>query len=208
MLGIAGDASGKPHRGFQKLSGHALQKNPEQLLAETLGPLLESLCGVGKEVQGVNMGPIVQAMDRLETVIGSPEENRTAAEIAEPSLVERTLADIAHVISDQCEEKLAELAVTLLENPTYRLAGAEGTLRQFCATVEQALQSQETLAKELTEKARILHERILQLLDSHLKNGSATNITLKISRKATGKGAPPSARDVFELVRTYANALP
>ena len=46
----------------------------------------------------------------------------------EPAMIETALDDIAHQIADECEQKLAELAVTLLEDPNYRLAGAEEAL--------------------------------------------------------------------------------
>jgi serine/threonine protein kinase len=200
---------------FQKLTAHALQQTPEQTLLEILTPLHEALVGVqtqapdkkgaAKGDRPANMGPVVQAMDRLEGLLGNPEENRGPVS-AEPSLLERTLSDIAHVIADECEQRLAELAVALLENPTYRLAGAEEALRQFCATVEKSLQSQETLAKELSEKATQLYQGIQQVVDVPTSSGNGTvNTTWKINMaKRTPTGKTPAARDVFELVRTYA----
>ena len=152
------------------------------------------------------MAPAVQTMDGLENVIGIPDEQRSAKQThVEPSLIERTLAEIAHVIADECEQKLAELAVTLLEDPNYRLAGAEEALRQFCATVEQALQAQETLAKELAEKASQLYQRIQHLIDKPLQ-GSPPTSTKWIGRRTATTANKFSAADLLELVRTYAKS--
>jgi serine/threonine protein kinase len=190
---------------FHTLTEHALRQTPEQLMTEMLDPLREALCGPDKDPKNVSVGAIMQAMSRLETALGSPEESRgTTTAQPELSLVERTLTDIAHVIADESEQQLAKLAVQLLEDPNYRLAGAEEALRQFCAVVEQSLQSQETLAKELTEKAALLHQRIVGLLDSPAKSPEPTNTTLKINLNKRAAGKNLSAKDIFDLVRTYA----
>jgi len=149
--------------------------------------------------------PVVQTMDRLERVLGFPEEGRGNKTMhAEPAMIERTLAEIAHALADDCEQKLAELAVTLLEDPSYRLAGAEEALRQFCTTVDQALQSQDVLAKELAEKAGQLHLRIHQIMDRPMPTGtgSSTVWALSMARRPAA-GVNLTAADLFELVRTY-----
>ncbi len=50
-------------------------------------------------------------------------------------------------------QKLAEISVHLIEEPDYRLAGAEEAVRQVVATIEQILQHHEPLARELAAKA-------------------------------------------------------
>ena len=191
---------------FQQLAEHAMQRKPEQLLAEILVPVQEMVKSAEKEKDKgtLNLTPVVETMDRLERVLGIPEETRSPKQTSvEPSLLERSLAEIALVIADECEQKLAELAVTLLEDPNYRLAGAEEALRQFCTTVEQSLSSQETLAKELAEKAAQLNVRIHELTDRPISTGapSSTQWTIGFKRRA-GAGAPTAA-DIFDLVRTY-----
>ena len=176
---------------FQQLAEHALQQKPEQMLAELLGPLQQTLGGVQDDPLNINMAPVVQTMDGLEKILGIPDEQRTSKQAnIEPSLMERTLSEIAHVIADECEQKLAELAVTLLEDPNYRLAGAEEALRQFCTTVEQALQAQETLAKELAEKTAQFYQRIQQLLDTPLQPNAPTSTKwLSIGRRTPQPGS-------------------
>jgi serine/threonine protein kinase len=195
---------------FQQLAEESLKQKPETLLAEILA-LMQKLIGASsaespKAKPTVNLTPVVQAMDCLERVLGLPEESRSAKQgHVESAMVERTLEEIARVIADECEQKLAELAVTLLEDPNYRLAGAEEALRQFCTTVEQSLKSQETLAKELNEKSAQLYQRINQLIDTPAppathQAGGAWGASL--GRRAIA-GPALAAADVFELVRTY-----
>ncbi len=195
---------------FQTMAEHALQKKPEHMLAEILGPAQELLCpkDTAKAKTITNVSPIVQALDCLERILGIPDEVRGTKQMqSEASIFERTFEEISHVISDECEQKLAELAVTLLENPNFRLAGAEEALRQFSVTVEQSLRSQESLAKELVEKAGQLHVRIQQWLDKPMQSGgpttSSTQWSFGLTRRNTpGPGAPNPA-DLFELLRTY-----
>jgi hypothetical protein len=193
---------------FQVLAEQALQQKPESVLAEILN-LMHQLMGAAspeaaKAKTQVNMVPVMQAMECLERVIGIPEDSRSAKQThTELATIEHALDDIAHQIADECEQKLAELAVALLEDPNYRLAGAEEALRQFCTTVEQALKSQETLAKELTDNAAQLHQRIQTLIESCVqsKTTTSTQMTLHLKRSSV---PGPSAADICELVRTYA----
>ncbi len=197
---------------FQQLAEQSLNQKPETLLAEVLG-LMQKLLGEagsesGKPKAGVSMVPVVQATDCLERVLGIPEESRSANQAhMEPAMIERALEEIAHLIADECEQKLAELAVTLLEDPNFRLAGAEEALRQFCTTVEQGLKTQEPLARELADNAAQLYSRIRKLIDTSVQSQAPTSTqwTL-IAKRPSAAAAGPTAADVVELVRTYAKA--
>ena len=193
---------------FQQLIEPSLLQKPETLLGEILALMQKLVSAPGPEPAKaktqINMVPVVQAMDCLERVLGIPDESRSAKQAnSEPATVERALDEIAHVIADECEQKLAELAVTLLEDPNYRLAGAEEALRQFCTTVEQALKSQETLAKELAENAAQLYQRIQKLIEMTVQSTGPSGTNWTMNMKRSGAVAGPSAADIFELVRTY-----
>jgi eukaryotic-like serine/threonine-protein kinase len=189
---------------FQQLAEEAMQQKPEHLLAEVLAPVQELAAAKAGKSSSVNMMPIVQTMDRLEHVLGSPDDGRGPKPMnAEPALLERTLAEIAHALADDCEQQLAELAVALLEDPFYRLAGAEEALRQFSTTVDQALQSQDALARELAEKAAQLHQRIHQVTDKPIPVGSGSSAQRAITMSHRPSGVNLSGADLFELVRTY-----
>jgi serine/threonine protein kinase len=192
---------------FQQLAEESLQQKPETLLAEILAQMQQVLQdSAARPKAPVNMVPVVQAMDSLERVLGIPDECRSSKQgQVEASTIELAFQAIARAIADECEQKLAELAVTLLEDPNYRLAGAEEALRQFGATVEQALQAQETLAKELADKSAQLYQRIQKLIESPMPTAAPTSSQRTLVAKRAVAGAVPlSANDIFELVRTYA----
>ncbi|MBI2803831.1 MAG: protein kinase [Planctomycetes bacterium] len=197
---------------FHHLSEIALGKNPEIMLAEILAPIQTALASDTAKTQkkglsGLPLGSAVQAMERLDRAIGVPDDSRSSKSLNfEPSALERALAEIAHGMTDECEQRLAELAVQLLEDPNFRLAGAEEALRQFSATVEQSLQSQETLARELTDKATQLYQRLHEVIEFPPKAGTpgSTQWTFRIGARPTSAGGGPSAADTFELLRTYA----
>ena len=79
-------------------------------------------------------------MDQLEKLLALPEECRPGPQGSEPGTIERALSDASEVVVGEAEQKLIEMIVHLIEQPCYRLAGAEEALRQFCMTVEQTLQ--------------------------------------------------------------------
>ena len=190
---------------FQEIAEESLQQKPDQLLADIMKPVQELVVAAksAKKPPPVNMTPVVETMDRLERVLGLPDDGRAHKSMSgEPALLERTLSEIAHALADDCEQQLAQLAVTLLEDPNYRLAGAEEALRQFCTTVDQALQSQDVLAKELAEKAVQLHARIHQFTDKPMPAGSGTSTQWALTARRPA-GGPPIAADIYDLVRTY-----
>jgi hypothetical protein len=64
------------------------------------------------------------------------------------------LREAADKLAEWWGQQLAELSVHLIEDPGFRLAGAEESIRQLVATIEQVLQRHEPLAKEITQKAQ------------------------------------------------------
>src|SRR5262249_33406450 len=149
---------------------------------------------------------VVQAMDSLARVLGIPDECQSTKQgQVEASTIELAFQEIARAIADECEQKLAELAVTLLEDPNYRLAGAEEALRQIGATVEQAFKHKDTLAKELAYKSEQLQQRLQKLTEPSRPTAEPTSSQRTLVAKPAGAGAVTlSAGAIFELVRTYA----
>src|SRR5207237_7992925 len=100
------------------------------------------------------LSALVEAMERLEQLLGVPEEGRKgtrgSGEAARPpGQVELALATTATAMRAEYDQKLAELGVRLVEDPRSRLAGAEEALRQFREHGEQTLRNPQELAREL-----------------------------------------------------------
>ncbi|HYV35628.1 MAG TPA: hypothetical protein VE988_07985, partial [Gemmataceae bacterium] len=105
-------------------------------------------------------------------------------------------------VVDEYEQKLAELAVCMIEDPNYRLAGAEEALRQMHKQVEQALQAHEQLANELQERASVVYNRIRALTDNSNLPEKAGTWKPPFTRRQ-GSGAPPVVLELLELIRSY-----
>jgi serine/threonine protein kinase len=128
------------------------------------------------------------ALDDLEKLVGRPETDRPPPRV--PDLVE-VLDQAAETLLATCEQNLAEMAVHLVEQPRFRLVGAEEAIRQFNALIQQTLQQQEPLANEFMTKANQAYARIHGLIDT-IKSGAA----------AKRKG-PPLIVELAELLRNY-----
>jgi hypothetical protein len=99
--------------------------------------------------------------------------------------------------------RLTQLIVRLIEQPEFRLAGAEETIRQLSTTVEQALRHQEQLAKELQERAAALYTRMRDLLDRPQPAGPPpTTSTLKSLFARKPQPNSPAA-ELVELLKAY-----
>jgi hypothetical protein len=187
----------------------ALRLSPEKQFQEALKPMTQSSPAKG-DAGTVPVGPAIAAMDRLDQLLGIPELARDAMHRnAEPATLERTLQEVSSAIADQCDARLAELVVNLIEAPQYRLAGAEEAIRALGRLAEQALKMQEALGKELSERAATLYCRIHEIFHRCEKNteksSAGSSASLWFGRKSTGS-AVTSGADLLELLRVYAKA--
>lgn len=184
-----------------------LEQAPDRMFQGIINPLSSALTrGTDRDAGELNMGPVVQAMDYLEKLLGLPDECRPmGVQRGELGTIEKALTDASEAISSQCEQKLLEAVVQLIEQPSYRLAGAEEALRQFCVADEQALETQEPLAKELYDKSVLLHQRIQALLETPPVQSEARTTSLwKFGRRGADKASP--ADELVTLLKSFAKA--
>jgi serine/threonine protein kinase len=156
-----------------------------------------------------SLASLLQLAQRLDGLLGVPDECRPPNQSGEAGTIERLLANGAAKLGDQMEQKLAELAVVLIEDPNYRLAGAEEALRQFTANIEQALQAQESLAKELHERAVQLYHNIQRFPEGTFSQASPAASLWKpsfIRRGAPATAGPSPVDNLTDLLRNYAKA--
>jgi hypothetical protein len=185
-----------------------LKRPPEQMIQEALAPLAKALAPAGPKsaATSVNAAPVVSAFAALEKILGVPDECRdNNLTSPEPSVIERALKEAGTSIGDHADQKLTELIVKLIEEPAFRLAGAEEALRQFSTVAEQSLRSQEVLGKELGDRAAVLYSRIHTLIESPNQPITQSNTIWKLgfSRK-TPTSNPRLGIDLLELIRLYA----
>jgi serine/threonine protein kinase len=127
---------------------------------------------------------LAEALKALEALTGKPTDDAPPEE--PPSLV-AAMTEASEKLANEWSQKLAEMAVHLIEEPAFRLAGAEEAVRQAIATLEHSLQSHETLASELSQSARQAHDALWALA------------------RAQPGGRKPSttAQEAYELLRAY-----
>jgi hypothetical protein len=189
------------HEGCEEVLG----QTPESTFQETQNKLIATLqpaAGKTAEVSS-NLAAVMEAMQELEALVGVPEECRPMPRAGEaatyhPGSLETTLHEVAANIVDHFEQKLAELAVWLIEEPSYRLAGAEEALRQLHGQIEQALQAHEQLAAELQQRAAMIYKRLRGMID--VSAGTDSKSTPWKPRKS---GAPAGAVELLELMRAF-----
>jgi hypothetical protein len=193
---------------FQKSCTHDLQQAPEDVFAAIAASVLPPP-GPRPIDADFTLRPaaVCEALTRLEQLLGIPEECRKgdgqdSLAPDEPGQLERALADTAASLRTEYEQKLAEVAVRLIEDPHYRLAGAEEALRQLSAEVEEALQLHEDLCSELQQRAIAAYQRLQSLLASPtpLLHSTPSRRAGFLRRTPT---QPGPAIEVLELLRNY-----
>lgn len=118
--------------------------------------------------RGLDPAPLMHALQEMEQFVGSPQEDYPAEE--PPQLI-RILREVSDRLAAEWSQKLAEISVQLIEEPTFRLAGAEEAIRQLIVSIEQVLQHHEPLARELAQKASEAHDHLSALAGRPLKQG-------------------------------------
>ncbi len=178
---------------------------PEALLQEAVQPLVdrygtpEARPSRGKAPQPAEVDPeeFGAALLRLEELLGKPGED--GAEPA-PTLVQ-AIREAGDEVMQHWGQMLAELPVRLIEEPEFRLAGAEEAVRQLVASIEQALQHHEPLLKDLSTQAREVYTRLRMLAPAPVSpSRGGTRLLEKSSSK---RGHVP---DPVELLRAYAKS--
>jgi serine/threonine protein kinase len=172
----------------QQACEQALGQPPETMFALLTEPLaqldpqnLEQVRATAHEVR-----------NRLEQIVGRPEGGVAARS---GSLAEQ-LKKAAPALTADWGQRVAGCAVHLIEQPEFRLAGAEEAVRQLIAAIEQVLAHYEPLCKELTTRAAEAYEQIAALLKSLQAN--------KPANKPANKRQGPPVPQLTELLRVYA----
>jgi hypothetical protein len=106
---------------------------------------------------------VSEVLEELEPLVGRPEGHTPLPQ--RPVLIE-SLDQAAHALLQSCEQKLAEMTVQLVEQPRFRFAGAEESIRQISAVIEEVLARQEPLCEEFFTKANAAYHRIVTLVEA------------------------------------------
>jgi hypothetical protein len=202
---------------LQEFSQQSLGHDPISLLGRVLEPLSLGLANMANSKNGkagrdsavsfLSLGRVVEVLEEMDKQLGVPEGwqgplNRTGQTPPPGQLGDLLQSAVAALVNDS-EGRIAELVVRLIEQPEFRLAGAEETLRQFSEVVQRALESQEDLCRELEERAAALYAKIHTLVEQpSKKNGKDSSWLATLTRKSTSRPGL-HARELLEAVHAY-----
>jgi hypothetical protein len=207
---------------FQRACEQALGNAPENVFRTILEPLASMFAprrGSEAPAWRPGMDPthfqpelVLDLVTELEHLLGSPDakekgvysrDEDSELSPSAPRTLSALVQEAGQTLATECEQKLAELAVCLIEQPEFRMAGAEEALRQATFLVEQVLQHHEPLAKELQERAQTLFERVWGRLAAEKANSKKTRRPPD-SQTRKQAAAAASAFEWLELLRAYA----
>jgi serine/threonine protein kinase len=156
------------------------------------GQNVEQFC----EVAPADLRPVMEELVRL---IGRPDVDA----IYEPDGEMGTqIRQIGEALTAQWSQALAEVTVHLLEEPEFRLAGAEEAVRQVFALLERILQRYEPLIQEVNERVETSYQALRKAL-----GGKSRELNLTADEMAEVLKAYPRARFQSLLLKQVSQAL-
>ncbi len=145
-------------------------KDPETALLAVVEPLVRQLRAASSvpakrwgQVTAADIPPdeLQPVVEELERLLGKPSEETLHVQ---SSLFDTYLRTVAESLMNEWSQKLTEIAVRLLEEPEFRLAGAEEAIRQLLAQLEQILQHHEPLGKDFDLQAKNGYNTLQEIL--------------------------------------------
>ncbi|MBI1916349.1 MAG: protein kinase [Planctomycetes bacterium] len=154
--------------------------------------------------QPISAEALAEVLQNYESLLGRPEsaDDANVGDLA-PALgtLPQALHEASEAIAALWSQKLAELPVRLIEQPAFRLAGAEEAVRQVVALIERVLQTHEPLARELGDKATAAFVRLMRALAQPA--GGVPAAARPAAGGARRSGPSSSSEALLELVRSY-----
>lgn len=150
----------------------ALQEHLTRRLGQepeaTFRAVLDTLLGApeGEDSKTRTPAPVqpemaLDVLKMLEELLGRPEQDALSQQ---PARIPDAIREAAAALVAKWGDKLSTLVAHLVEEPQYRLAGAEEANRQITARIERVLETHEPIGKDLATKAAEARQRILNLL--------------------------------------------
>jgi hypothetical protein len=120
----------------EKSLGHSPETMFETIVAEE--------CGAGVEL---TTEAAMSALGRLEEIIGAPKVDKENP--APPTPVAEALESAVKSVRKSSEHKLLEIVRGMIDDPAFRVAGAEEAVTQITTLLEEAIEQQLPLLDEL-----------------------------------------------------------
>lgn len=167
---------------LQKTCAATLGNAPETVFATLTEPLNALDTARQDEARQI----LTNVFRGLEEILGRPEEFIGSS----PGALTDPMQQTAEATVNKWSAKLATFAVSLLEQPEYRLAGAEAAFRELVTTIDRVCAEYEPLLKEINGRASEGRERLMKLIDG-------------LTGSAPTRRTPNALPNIVELMRAY-----
>lgn len=170
---------------FHAAAQDALRESPEAVFAAAVDTLRTRTPGVGR----LDTSAACVVLDQLIRLVGKPE-----SEHAPPGTLEVTIGDAARVTIAESDADLSVLAVSFIEQPQYRLAGAEEALAQHTQRLRDTIEGLEARLVELSKDADATYYRLLQVIGTL---AAATGLNSLPGRKSS------LTQEMYDILQVY-----
>jgi hypothetical protein len=166
---------------------HVLGESPDAAVATALQPIFEKNDGDTRRPPDLAPEIAIDALKALDALLGRPGQDLLSPQAGR---IPEALNEASRVLVAEWSRKLTALVVRLVEEPEYRLAGAEEAVRQIVARIERALENHEQLGKDLNARSTEARNRIHGLLRA-------------LPTLPSAKARAAASAELRELLRSY-----
>ncbi len=164
-------------------AGEALREEPDRVFDALIDPLRTRTPSTSR----FDAAGACVVLEQLVNLVGKPGTEDPNCGTVAPAINARLES-----LMKEGETHVAAVAMTFLEVPQYRLAGAEETIRQMGERLKRQVDTLEAVHADLEKEVRSTYSRLIQTL--HSLNSSGIGAT--VSRKA-------NATESLDLLRVY-----
>ncbi len=140
---------------FHAAAAEALRESPEAVFAAAVDTLRTRTPGVGR----LDSAAACTVLDQLIRLVGKPDGEQSA-----PGTLEATVAAVAQAVVAESDGDLSTLAVSFIEQPQYRLAGAEEALEQHSRRLRETIEGLEARVADLGKEVAASYSRLFQVI--------------------------------------------
>ncbi len=155
---------------IQQAADQALGESAEKHLTE----LAEQFAPRSRWSRGnYDSAAAFQALSKVVQLLGAPGDIGTSRQ---PGRLEQVLAARTESLAAECSDKVGEMAACLVEQPEFRLAGAEVAVQALVNIVEQVIQHFEPKLRERSDQADQALPLVQHLIESDTRRKAGAEI--------------------------------
>ncbi|MGL6074617.1 MAG: tubulin-like doman-containing protein [Fimbriiglobus sp.] len=172
---------------FHKAVSEALRESPEAVFAAAIDTLRTRTPGHGR----LDATAACAVLDQLLQLVGKP-----SGELETPGSLEAVISEMAKKRVTLADTELSALSVSFIEQPQYRIAGAEEALVQISVRLKATIEHLERQSIEVSKEIGNLYSRLFNSLGTLSQTGGLN---------ALGGRKTSLTNEICELMQAYPN---